>query len=133
MLSGGAISWSSKRQGSMVLSSTEAKYIAGMHAAKEVIWLCTLLAELEELPDGPTMLCIDNQSAIAIAKNPAYHARTKHIVVSYHFLQEKYASGELDLEYVPTGEQLADILTKGLVHAKHEPFCSDMGISWHTR
>jgi hypothetical protein len=54
----------------------------------------------------------------------------KHIAVRHHFLQEKFVSGELDLEYVPTGEQLADILTKGLVHAKHKPFCSEMGIGW---
>jgi len=114
MLSGCAINWSSKKQGSVALSSTEAKYIAGAHAAKEAIWLHTLLLELGELKGAPTTLLIDNQSAIAIAKNPAYHAHTKHIAVQHHFLWEKYASRELSLEYVPTSDQVADVLTKGL-------------------
>ena len=132
MLSDGAISWSSKKQGSTALSSTEAEYIAAAHAAKEAIWLRTLLSELRQLVDRPTTLLIDNQSAIAIAKNPAFHARTKHIDVCYHFLWEKYTSGELELEYVPTGEQIADVLTKGLSRQKHELFCSSMGVHWRT-
>src|SRR5882724_8495631 len=127
-MSGCAISWSSKKQGSVALSSTEAEYIAGTHAAKEAIWLRTLLSEFGELQEAPTTLLIDNQSAIAIVKNPAYHARTKHIAVRHHFLWEKYASGELSLEYIPTGEQVADVLTKGLAHEKHERFCSGMGV-----
>ena len=112
--------------------STEAEYIAGTHAAKEAIWLCTLLSELGELQNTPTTLLIDNQSAIAIAKNPVYHAHTKHIAVRHHFLREKYASGELSLEYVPTGNQVADVLTKGLAREKHKCFISGMGIHWRT-
>jgi len=128
MLSGAAVSWSSKKQGSTALLSTEAMYIAGVHAAKEAVWLCTLLSKFGELQEAPMTLLIDNQSAITIVKNPAYHARTKHIDVQYHFLCEKYASGELELQYIPTGEQLADMLTKGLVRKKHEHFCSGIGV-----
>ena len=81
---------------------------------KEAIWLCTLLSELGELQEGLTTLHIDNQSTIAIARNTAYHTHTKHIAVWHHFLWEKYASGELSLEYIPTGEQVTDVLMKGL-------------------
>ena len=91
-----------------------------------------MLSELGELQDAPTTLLIDNQSAIAIAKNPAYHARTKHIEVRYHLLQEKYMSGELSLEYIPMGNQVADMLTTGLTHEKHEHFISGMGVYWRT-
>jgi hypothetical protein len=70
MLAGGAISWGSKKQSAVALSSTEAKYIAATHAAKEVVWLRRLLIELKQKIDGPTILCMDNQSAIAIAQNP---------------------------------------------------------------
>jgi len=66
---------------SIALSSTEAEYIAGVHATKEVVWLRQLLAELGLLDDDPTILHIDNQSAMAIAKNPQFYDRTKHIEV----------------------------------------------------
>jgi len=73
MLLGTAVSWSSKKQGSMALLSTEAEYIASTHAAKEAIWLCTLLSKFGELQEAPMALLIDNQSAIAIAKNRVEH------------------------------------------------------------
>ncbi len=72
-LAGAAVSWSSKKQTSVALSSTKAKYIAGAHAAKEVVWLRQLLSELGLGTRHPTTLLIDNQSAIAIAKNPKFH------------------------------------------------------------
>jgi hypothetical protein len=81
MLAGAAISWSCKKQGVTALSSTEAEYIAAVHAAKEAIWLRHLLTELGLNLDKPTTLHINNQSAIAIAHNPKFHDRTKHIKV----------------------------------------------------
>jgi len=73
MLAGGAISWSLKKQSAVALSSTKVKYIAGTHAAKEVIWLRWLLSNLKFLTSSTTTLYIDNQSAIAITKNPEFH------------------------------------------------------------
>ena len=103
-LANGAISWSSKKQGSTALSSTEAEYITSVHATKELIWLCTLLADLGLLCTGLTHLLMDNQSAMAIMQNTMYHAQTKHIGICDHFLHEKVTSGELKLEYIPTGD-----------------------------
>ena len=128
MLAGGAVCWSSKKQASVALSSTEAEYIAAAHATKEVVWLRRLLSELGQAIDVPTHLHIDNQSAIAIARNPEFHDRTKHIDVRYHFLQQKVDSKEILLAYLPTNDQIADALTKGLPRAKHERFSKEMGL-----
>ena len=128
LLAGGAISWSSKKQSSVALSSTEAEYIAGAHAAKELVWLRRLLNELGLRTDAATILLMDNQSAMAIARNPEFHDRTKHIDVRYHFLRLKVENEELDPTYIPTEEQIADVLTKALCREKHEKFSEGMGI-----
>jgi hypothetical protein len=88
MLEGAAVSWSSKKQTSVALSSTEVEYIAAAHASdttKEVIWLRRLLTDLGLDLDSPTTLHVDNQSAIATARNPEFHDRTKHIEIRHHF------------------------------------------------
>jgi hypothetical protein len=130
MLAGRAISWSSKKQPSVALSSTEAEYIAGMHAAKEAIWLKQLVSEIwkDQITNSPTTIYIDNQSAIAIAKNPEFHDRTKHIEVRHHFLRQQVDSNAIVLKYLPTDKQVADVLTKGLAREKHERFTTCMGI-----
>ena len=112
-LGSGPISWSSKRQPTVALSSTEAEYRAACFAACEAIWLRRLLGELS-FPQAATTLLCDNQSCIAIAKNPIFHARTKHIEVQYHYVRERVLAGELLLQYVPTAENAADILTKAV-------------------
>ena len=127
MLAGGAVSWGSKKQSAVALSSMEAEYIAAAHAAKEVVWLRRLLLELKQKIEGPTILNMDNQSAIAIARNPEFHDRSKHIEIRHHFLRQKVEEEELDLAYVPTGDQVADVLTKGLVREKHDKFAEAMG------
>ena len=71
---------------------------------------------------------MDNQSAIAIAKNPQFHDRTKHIEVRHHFIRDKIEQGELELEYIPTGEQVADVMTKALNREKHNVFTKEMGV-----
>ena len=112
-LGSGPISWSSKRQPTVALSSTEAEYRAACFAAGEAIWLRRVLGELS-FPEAATTLLCDNQSCIAIAKNPIFHARTNHIEVQYHYVRERVLAGELLLQYVPTTENAADILTKAV-------------------
>ena len=79
LYSGGAISWMSKQQSTVATSSTHAEYIAAMEAAKELVWICCLLTELQEEVSGPTILHIDNHAADLLARNPVNHAATKHI------------------------------------------------------
>jgi Reverse transcriptase (RNA-dependent DNA polymerase)/gag-polypeptide of LTR copia-type len=125
----GAISWSSKRQSTVALSTCEAEYLGQTQATKEAIFLRSLLQELrpEEQPSATIIYC-DNQGAIALAKNPQFHARTKHIDIQHHFVREKVASGEVDLQYVPTEEQLADGLTKPLSKEKFFKFRALLGL-----
>ena len=127
-LSGGAILWSSKKQSTVTLSSTKAKYIASTHAAKEAIWLRRLFTGLQQPLSFPIPLHIDNQSAITIAKNPEFHDRTKHIDICYHFLHHKVESSDITLDYVPTNDQPADVLTKGLAWEKHKKFSKELGL-----
>ena len=129
-MAGAAVSWSSKKQTSVALSSTEAEYIAGAHAAKEAIWLRQLLLELGLEMSSPTTLHIDNQSAITIARNPEFHKHTKHINIRYHYLQQVINDGTLELTYTPTQDQVANILMKGLPPATHIKFRSAIGIHW---
>jgi len=85
-LAGGEISWMSKLRETVVLSTTEDEYIAASDASKEVIWLKGLLDEIGRTWERVNVLC-DSQSAMNLAINPAYHSRTKHIDVRYHFLR----------------------------------------------
>jgi hypothetical protein len=103
MLAGAAISWSCKKQNIIALSSTEAEYIAAAHAAKEAVWLHCLLTELGLDLSSPTVLHVDNQSAIAIARNPEFHDRTKHIEVRHHFLRQLVDDGQIQPTYLATG------------------------------
>ena len=113
---------------STALLSTEAKYMAAFNASKEAIWICTLLSECGQLSSGPTTLFIDNQSAMALAKNAAFHNCSKHIAICHHFICEKLEDGDIDIHYIPTGDQTADILTKALSREKYEKFVRGFGI-----
>lgn len=87
-IGGAAVSWSAKKQPIIALSSAESEYIALTHASKELIWIRTLLSEITRPLQYPTPLLADNQSAIAMAHNNAYHPRTKHIALRYHFIRQ---------------------------------------------
>jgi hypothetical protein len=113
------ISWASKLQKTTALSSCEAEYMALKEAIKEYLYLISIYRQLgiDSLLNTETKkfyLFSDSQPAIALANNPEHHAKTKHIDIQYHFVREKIQEGFLDLSYIPTKEQLADILTKAL-------------------
>ena len=114
LLAGAPISWQSRQQVSVALSSMEAEYMAACAAAQEALWLRMLLADLGVDIVKPISLKEDNQAAIAFSKNPGDHKRSKHIDIRYHFVREKVASGEFTLDYISTDRQLADIFTKAL-------------------
>ena len=78
------------------------------------MWIRRLVTELGNEPEGPTTLMEDNQSSIAMAKNPQFHGRAKHIDIRHHFIRERVNEGDIQLVYCPTGDMMADMLTKGL-------------------
>ena len=110
-LGGGPICWKSTVQSIVALSTTEAEYMAVAEAAKEALWLIGLVKELGVEQGGVQLHC-DSQSAIYLAKNQVYHARTKHIDVRYHKIRELIASGEILLQKIHTSENAADMMTK---------------------
>ena len=116
----------------MALSSTEAEYIALIQAVKEVLWLRTLFSEIGAPKHAReiSQISSDNQGAIALAKNPGFHARSKHIDIQYHLIRQHMDpdTGTITLEYRPTDDTTADILTKGLARARHEKHTARMGL-----
>ena len=120
MLAGGAISWQSKKQKTVALSTVEAEYMATTQATKEAIWWRSYLGGLGHDVTGATALLSDSQGSIALAKNPDHHARTKHIDVQYHFIRQHVALRTIDLQFVGTADMAADILTKSLERVAHE-------------
>ena len=131
LMAGGPISWASKKQATVALSTSEAEYVALSSATQEAIWLRRLLTDLGAVPNGPTMM-EDNQGAIAIARNPVAHARTKHINIRYHFVREAVQEGTVDLRYCPTNVMLADLLTKSLPRGRFENLRLAMGMDRQT-
>jgi len=127
-MDGGALSWKSKRQPIVSLSSMEAEYIALNNTATEVLWLRKLQNDLK-IETGPTRIYEDNQGAIALAKTTTFHNRSKHIQVRYHFIREKVEAKEVTLEYCPTNQMVADVLTKPLAKILHNQFVEAMGLT----
>lgn len=114
MLGSNPISWVSKKQTTVSHSSTEAEYRALAATTTKVSWVRQILKELYVfLPRAPLLLC-DNQFALLLARNPVFHGRTKHVEIDLHFVREKVASRDLQLQFVPTLQQPADIFTKAL-------------------
>eukprot|EP00253_Pinus_taeda_P026081 PITA_26081 len=126
-LAGGAISWMSKLQNIVSLSTTEAEYIAASHACKEAVWLKGLLGEFGRLQANIRLLC-DSQSAIHLAKNPAYHSKSKHIPIKYHFVRQVITEREVSLEKVHTKENCADMFTKPVLLEKLRWCLASLGL-----
>src|SRR5947207_8361034 len=127
-LARGTVSWSSKKQGSFALSTTESESMALLHALKEQIWLLRFLREIGYDIDNQNITYTDNQGAIALAHNPEHHARTKHIDIQYHFIRNCVEDGTTRLEYCPTEDMVADSLTKALGPERHKKLAKMMGM-----
>ncbi|KIL57786.1 hypothetical protein M378DRAFT_87411, partial [Amanita muscaria Koide BX008] len=127
-IAGGAVAWGSKKQTTVALSTAEAEYVAAVHSAKQVMWFKSLFTELDySLTDIFTIMS-DNQAAVSIAHHPEFHARTKHMDISLQFLRDHIQKKDLAISYIPTHENVADILTKGLPRPAHEKFVGRMGV-----
>ena len=106
------ISWKSRKQPTVALSTCEAEYIAMSFAIQESKHLNHLLSELMGADEMTVDLHVDNKGAIDLAKNPINHQRSKHIDIRYHYIRSQIQSGRIKLHYIPTSENIADIFTK---------------------
>jgi hypothetical protein len=109
-----AITWSAKKQPIVSRSSIESEYRALAIASAEICWIHTLLKDLDIYISNPLILWCDNVLALAIASNPVFYARTKHIKVDFHFVRDRVFRKDLVVKFVSTIDQLADIFTKSL-------------------
>ena len=113
----------------MAQSTAEAEFVAAANAANQGIWLRKILKDLGFEQTEATQVFCDSKSAIAIAKNPIQHGKTKHIKVKFHFLREDEREQEICLTYCRSEEQLADIFTKALSKARFEDLRTKLGDS----
>ncbi len=120
MLCTWAISWSSKWQPTIALSTTVAEYMTNTQATKEATWITKLMMDLGYMEEKKVMVIwCDNQGAISLTKNPTHDARIKHIDVQHHFVQKRVENGEVWFEYCPTEHMVVDVLTKALSKERH--------------
>ncbi|GJV52316.1 retrovirus-related pol polyprotein from transposon TNT 1-94 [Tanacetum coccineum] len=134
ILRGKLVCWSVKKQSSVAMSSAEAEYVAAAGCCAQVLWIKSQLVDYDVLYDK-VPICCDNTSAIAISNNPVLHSRTKHIDIRYHFIIDHILKGDIELHFVPTDLQLADIFTKPLAEpsftrlvAELDEFISAIGL-----
>ena len=129
MMNGAAVTWRSTKQKIVTLSSCEAEYVALSEAAQEAIWLMSLIKNVQnEKMEKPLIIFEDNQSTIKTANNMIQSERTKHIDVRHHFIREKVAEKRIEVKYLRTDDQIADIFTKSLQRVKHEKFTRELGL-----
>ena len=126
------MSWGSKKQSSVSLSTSEAEYIALSLAIQEGKWvhrlLCELLKAAMDTSECELKIMEDNQSCIKMTKNPVNHGRAKHIDIKYHHIRDEVKRGDVKLEYCKTAMMLADIMTKGLPGPRHKDLTTALGI-----
>jgi len=131
-LGSGVVDWRSKLQPVVTRSTTEAEYIAAGAAGAEILWVQNLLLELGYCPKAPSKLCMDNQSAISVAKNPQHHGRMKHLDLCFYWLRDQVEKKKICPEYLRTDDMPADILTKSLPKPQVLKLRKLMGLISHT-
>ncbi|KAJ9547938.1 hypothetical protein OSB04_020481 [Centaurea solstitialis] len=131
-LNGGAISWKSSKQDTIADSTTEAEYIAASDAAKEAVWLRNFLSDLRVVASvsRPIDIFYDNSGAVAQAKEPREHHKSRHVLRKYHLIREIIGRGDVRICKIPTEENVADPLTKPLARVKHEAHANSIGMQY---
>jgi hypothetical protein len=124
----GAVSWSSKLQSLVALSTTEAEPMSAVEVGNEILWMCSFMGELGYDISGPSLLRMDNQSAIAVSKNPEHHSKMKHLSLRLFWLRDAVQDGLIAPTFVPTQEMAADIFTKALDRFKVQRCTSMLGL-----
>jgi hypothetical protein len=129
MMSGGPVSWSSKKQATVALSTVEAEYVSLTRSSKQAMWMYSFLDELHMSQDRPAILYGDNLGAAALARDAKGHARIKHIDIREHYIRERVAAGDIDIHHVPSAKNLADIFTKILPRDAHLTIVRALGLT----
>ena len=129
LASGGAITWKSKKQTTIALSSTEAEYVALSEASREACWLTNLYEELGYSQKSPIIIKGDNNGSIAMAKNQQFHSRSKHIAIRWHWVRDLVEQQLINIETCRDPQQTADVLTKALPRPKHQQHSLEMGLA----
>ena len=125
---GSPISWISKRQSTVALSTAESEYVALFASVKEAVWLRQLFEDLGQSQSNPTCISCDNMSAIAIANNSKSSKNVKHMEIKFHYVREAINAKAVATKYCPTEVMLADILTKPLARARFETLRTMLGL-----
>lgn len=128
LLADGAISWESKKQSSVALSSVESEYVALVECTREALFLTSLWEEIQSEDHRPISILCDSQGAIAVCQREGPSKRLKHVDIRLHFVQDLVERGVIKIEYLPTGEMVADALTKPLPKPKHNACFLKMGV-----
>ncbi|KPJ07592.1 Copia protein [Papilio machaon] len=129
LFQGGAISWNSKRQPTVALSTTEAEYMSLSSCIQEALWLKQFQESFwPVLENEPMIIYSDNQSSIKLSGTDGHHPRTKHIDVRHHFIRDKVAAGAIDVQYIQSDMMVADALTKATPYPKLIYCASKMGL-----
>ena len=121
------VSWSSKKQHSVSTSTAEAEYVAAGSCCAQILWMQHQLADYGIIATKTPIFC-DNTSAIAITNNPVLHSRTKHIDIRYHFIRDHVMKEDIELHFMPTEYQLADLFTKPLDESRFNFLLSKLGM-----
>lgn len=127
-ISGAAVSWKSRKQSYVALSTAEAEYMALANDAQEAVWIQELIGELRNETARPVTINEDNQATIQMSKNPQFHGRAKHIGIKYNFIREQIEKGTVEPIYCRTSDMVADMLTKGLCKEKYAKFRDMAGV-----
>ncbi|KAI0994923.1 hypothetical protein K3495_g13257 [Podosphaera aphanis] len=133
MFYGGPISWASRKQNSVATSTADAEYIAMAMFAKQGLWIAQILKDIKMQEhistNGNTVQMLgDNQGALALAKNPHLHERSKHIDICYHFIRDLSEKGKIEVKYTSTVDMIANGMTKSLQKIAFQRFKNLMGI-----
>jgi hypothetical protein len=122
------VSWCSRKQSSVALSTAEEEYIALSVEVRGAVWLRKLLTDLFDHEMDPTIIHCDNQSYVKLSENPVFHDRSKHIEIKYHYIRDMVQRKSVHVQYLPTHEKIANIFTKPLAKMKFEYFCERLGL-----
>lgn len=128
IMAGGAVTWSSKRQATVALSTVEAEYVSMSRCAQQMVWMQNWLSEAKIKYALPGVIKGDNRGAIALTKNTRDHGKVKHIDIRHHYIREMLQSGAIAVEQVSSADNLADLFTKALPRDLHHRLLAALNI-----